>query len=68
MKKSKKEKKWLKELQKVFPTLPIILYNPPGRDIGSSCGEFTKHYYLSELETKEEEKEFEEWKNRHQIF
>ncbi len=68
LKKSKKEKLWISELQSSFPNLPIILYNPPGRDVGSSCGEFTKHYYLSELETKKQKREFLEWKKKHQIF
>jgi adenine C2-methylase RlmN of 23S rRNA A2503 and tRNA A37 len=68
LKRSKKENFWLKELQSNFPNLPISIYNPPGHKIGSSCGEFTKHYYLSELETKKEKKEFEDWKHKHQIF
>lgn len=68
MKRSKKEDEWIKELRNHIPGLSIVKYTPPGREIGSSCGEFTKHYYLSELETEEEKQEFLEWKKKHQIF
>lgn len=68
LKKSKREKEWINELELSLPNIPITLYNPPGRDVGSSCGEFTKHYYLSELETKREKRKFNKWKKKHQIF
>jgi adenine C2-methylase RlmN of 23S rRNA A2503 and tRNA A37 len=68
MQRSKKEGEWLSTLQKSLPGLRVVEYEPPGKQIGSSCGEFTKHYYLSELETEEEKKEFLEWKQEHQIF
>lgn len=67
MKRSQREQIWISELKKALPNLKIKLYNPPGHKVGSSCGEFTKHYYLSELETKQERIEFEEWKNKYQI-
>jgi adenine C2-methylase RlmN of 23S rRNA A2503 and tRNA A37 len=39
-------------------------YIPPGKNIGSSCGEFVKHYYLLNW-NDEENKEFIEWKNKY---
>jgi 23S rRNA (adenine2503-C2)-methyltransferase len=59
---------WLNSLRKKLPFLKIIKYLPPGKAVGSSCGEFTKHYYLSSIETKEQKKEFLKWKQKHQIF
>jgi adenine C2-methylase RlmN of 23S rRNA A2503 and tRNA A37 len=64
---SDSEKYWVNELSKI-PNLRVKTYSPPGREIGSSCGEFTKHYYLADIETEEELKEFEEWKRKHEIF
>ena len=64
---SQKEQEWLDVLREKIPGLKVVRYTPPGGQIGSSCGEFTKHYYLSELETEEEKKEFLEWKERHEI-
>ena len=64
---SKKEEEWVDALRQQIHGLKIVRYIPPGGQIGSSCGEFTKHYYLSELETTEEQREFYEWKKRHEI-
>ena len=49
------------------PDLRIKTYSPPGREVGSSCGEFTKHYYHEEIETEEQREEFETWRNEHLI-
>lgn len=65
---SEKEEKWVNTIGKRVKNLRIKTYCPPGREIGSSCGEFTKHYYHEEIETEEQKKEFEEWKKKHQIF
>lgn len=64
---SNKEEKWIKTINEQVPGLRVKTYSPPGREIGSSCGEFTKHYYHQEIETEEQAKEFEEWKRLHQI-
>lgn len=64
---SKNEDKWINELNKNVPKLRIKKYSPPGREVGSSCGEFTKHYYLSEFETKEEKIAYINWKQQHMI-
>lgn len=68
LKKSKNLDNWLKRLNLECPDVKIKFYYPPGKEIGSSCGEFTKHYYLSELETTKDQREFEDWKLKHQIF
>lgn len=64
---SNNEEKWVSEIHKNIPNLKIKTYSPPGREVGSSCGEFTKHYYLEELETKEELQEFNIWYKKHLI-
>ena len=64
---SNNEEKWVSEIHKNIPNLRIKTYSPPGREVGSSCGEFTKHYYLEELETKEELQEFNIWYKKHLI-
>ncbi len=61
------EEKWVSEIHKNIPNLRIKTYSPPGREVGSSCGEFTQHYYLEELETKEELQEFNIWYKKHLI-
>ena len=38
-----------------------------GKEVGSSCGEFTKHYYHEEIETEEQKEEFEKWKVKHLV-
>lgn len=68
LEKSEQEEKWIKVISKKIPNLRIKTYSPPGREIGSSCGEFTKHYYHEEIETDKEKREFEEWKKKHEIF
>ena len=50
-----------------MPNLNIKSYSPPGRCVGSSCGEFTKHYYHYEIETKEEKENFLKWKKEYEI-
>lgn len=67
LKRSPNEELWTSTLKKEVPDLRVKVYSPPGREIGSSCGEFTKHYYHEEIETEDEKKEFEEWKLKHQI-
>lgn len=67
LKRSDNEVIWLEVLKNRIPNLRIKTYSPPGRDIGSSCGEFTKHYYHEEIETTEEKNEFLEWKEEFQI-
>lgn len=67
LKRSDNENIWVNVIQSQVPDLRIKTYSPPGRDIGSSCGEFTKHYYHEEIETAKELKEFLEWKKTFQI-
>ena len=50
---------WIKKLSYCIPNLRIKTYSPPGKEVGSSCGEFTKHYYHEEIESLEEKQEFE---------
>ena len=50
LKKSNKEERWIKKLSEI-DGLIVKKYSPPGREVGSSCGEFTKHYYHEEIET-----------------
>lgn len=68
LEKSEQEEKWIKVISQKIPNLRIKTYSPPGREIGSSCGEFTKHYYHEEIETEKEKREFDEWKKKHEIF
>jgi adenine C2-methylase RlmN of 23S rRNA A2503 and tRNA A37 len=67
LKSSKKEEIWIKRIREECSNLRIKTYSPPGREIGSSCGEFTKHYYHSEIETKNEYEEFVNWKKNHRV-
>lgn len=67
LKRTNQEEKWLKTISEEIPNLRIKTYSPPGRDIGSSCGEFTKHYYHEEIETIKEKEEFLTWKKEFQI-
>lgn len=60
-KRSLKESLWLERLEKEYYA-PVKLYTPPGANIGSSCGQFTKHYYISTNDDG-----FEEWKNKYQV-
>ena len=67
MKRSSKVDHWIESLKETITNLYIVKYAPPGREIGSSCGEFTKHYYHEEIETIEQKIEFENWKKSHII-
>lgn len=67
LERSMNEELWVKRIGEVVPDLRIKTYSPPGRGVGSSCGEFTKHYYHEEIETEEEKSLFESWKEEHQI-
>jgi adenine C2-methylase RlmN of 23S rRNA A2503 and tRNA A37 len=68
LERSNNEEEWISKIKDEIPGLRVKTYAPPGREIGSSCGEFTKHYYHQEIETEEQLREFEEWKEKHQIF
>lgn len=68
LKVSENETMWVSEISKKISNLRVKTYSPPGREIGSSCGEFTKHYYHQEIETEEGKKEFQKWKKKHQVF
>lgn len=68
LKRSGKEDFWVQQIEKKVPGLRVKTYSPPGREIGSSCGEFTKHYYHQEIETEEQLNEFNDWKLKHQVF
>ncbi len=67
LKRSDNEEIWIKSLKEELPNLNIKSYSPPGRCVGSSCGEFTKHYYHYEIETKEEIEKFLKWKKEYEI-
>lgn len=56
---------WFKRLSEKYGA-PVYLYFPPGPNIGSSCGQFTKHYYLSS-NSKKDLKEFRAWKGKYEI-
>lgn len=65
LKPSKRTEIWMEKLKKEYPA-PVYQYAPPGRNIGSSCGQFTKHYYLGS-NTPSEQNQFEAWKKKYQI-
>lgn len=67
LERSEKESNWVQDIKASLPNLRIVLYDPPGHAVGSSCGEFTKHYYLSELEDEADRQEFIIWKRDHQV-
>ena len=67
LERSTMEETWIKEIKEKVPDLRVKTYSPPGREIGSSCGEFTKHYYHYEIETEEEKEEFERWREKHLV-
>ncbi len=67
LKKSDNVELWINTLKEEFPNLTVKKYSPPGRDVGSSCGEFTKHYYHYEIETEEEKEKFLKWKKDFEI-
>ena len=64
---SENEDKWVSTIENVAG-VKVKTYSPPGREIGSSCGEFTKHYYHEELETEEERQEFLDWEKKHKVI
>ena len=66
LKRSAKEELWIKKLSEINGLI-VKRYSPPGREVGSSCGEFTKHYYHEEIETEEGYTEFQNWKKLHEI-
>ncbi len=68
LERSQNETSWVYSIQKEIPSLRIKTYSPPGKEVGSSCGEFTKHYYHEEIETEEEGVEFETWKAKHLVL
>lgn len=65
LKRSKLEKDWLKVLKKNYPA-SVYFYKPPGPNIGSSCGQFTKHYYLGS-NTDKEKAAFKKWHLKYNI-
>lgn len=67
LERSTMEVPWVEEIKEKVPNLRVKTYSPPGREIGSSCGEFTKHYYHYEIETEEEKEEFEKWREKHLV-
>lgn len=64
---SEKEKEWVETIKNKTNSR-VKTYSPPGKNIGSSCGEFTKHYYHEEIESEKDRKEFLEWKRKYEIF
>ncbi len=67
LKVSENENMWIEKIKNTLPDLKIELYCPPGKEVGSSCGEFTKHYYHEEIESLAEQQEFENWYNKHLV-
>ena len=65
---SNNEEEWVSKISQTIPQLRIKTYCPPGKEVGSSCGEFTKHYYHEEIETEEQKQEFERWKAKHLVL
>lgn len=64
LRKSERQEEWIRTF---FPDRGCKLYSPPGKQIGSSCGQFTRHYFVS-TETDEEKQEFEQWKKDHEVI
>lgn len=60
------ESNWIVEINKVLPNVRIKSYNPPGHDVGASCGKFTIHYY-HEHESENEKQEFKEWEREYRV-
>ncbi len=67
LERSNNERLWIDTLHENIPSLRVKTYCPPEKEIGSSCGEFTKHYYHEEIETEEEKQEFESWRKLHLV-
>ena len=66
LKTSRKAQKWFKVLSSRY-NASVVMYAPPGPNIGSSCGQFTKHYYLGS-NSEQELREFKAWKKKYQVF
>lgn len=68
LKKSKMSNIWKKVFEYYNEKYPgyVKYYCPPGKNIGSSCGQFTKHFFVN-TETEEEKMDFEKWKEKHEI-
>ena len=64
---SRVEDYWYNTLRERLYDYQVKRYSPPGREVGSSCGEFTKHYYHEEIETFEQLEEFIGWEKKHKI-
>ena len=62
-----KSKLWISSIKEQVGEDVVSFYDPPGRKVGSSCGQFTMHYYLLE-QTDEERRDFEAWKEAYQIY
>lgn len=65
LKRSRRENLWFKKLKKEYGA-GVVRYSPPGPNIGSSCGQFTKHYYLGSHSPREL-KEFKKWEKTYRI-
>lgn len=63
---SNKESEWVNNLTNAG--IKVKTYSPPGKGVGASCGEFTKHYYHEEIESASDLAEFNKWKNEHIIY
>lgn len=64
---SDKEDKWIKEIKNNLIDLKVKKYSPPGREIGSSCGEFTRFFYMEEILSNNDKIEFNKWYINHLI-
>ena len=51
---SNKEDDWVKTILNKLKFAKIKRYTPPGKDIGSSCGAFTKYLYIKDEKYKKE--------------
>jgi len=65
MKRSVREDEWIVTLGDAFKGR-VKFYCPPGKAIGSSCGEFTKHFFI-DIETEQEKNDFEDWKHKYEV-
>lgn len=63
MKRSDKEELFVNILSRL-DDVRVKRYTPPGKNIGSSCGEFTKYYYSD----NRNDNEFNLWKSNYEIF
>ncbi len=65
---SSQENTWVEKIHTEIPNLNIKVYSPPGREIGSFGGEFTKRYYYEEIESAEQLSEYQLWEKEHKIY